>query len=148
MSKKEKIENKKIAVKRGISGLGMFALESLEKDEELLEYVGPHVDLKEADRLKNRYLFTINENEFINGAARENKARYFNHACKPNAEAIQNGKRIYIHAKKKIKAGEEITFDYGKEYFNEYLKGDCRCTSCVLKKEKEANSVKEKAAIE
>ncbi len=136
MARKELADNKKIIVKRGVSGLGIFAVEELKKGDELLEYLGPHVDLKTADKLKNRYLFTINENEFINGAVRTNKARYFNHSCKPNAEAIQNGKRIYICAKKKILPGMEITFDYGTEYFDEYLGEKCLCDPCKAKREK------------
>jgi hypothetical protein len=68
----------------------------------------------------------------IDGSDNGNKARYINHSCAPNAEAEIDGTRILIYALKNIPAGEEIFYDYGDEYFNEFIKPKgCRCPKCV-----------------
>jgi SET domain-containing protein len=68
----------------------------------------------------------------IDGSPRSNIARYANHACRPNAEAVDEGRRIYLCAKKTIRPGEEITYNYGREYFDIFLAdGRCRCAACV-----------------
>jgi len=42
--------------------------------------------------------------------------------------------RVFIKAIKNIAAGEEFTYDYGKEYVDEYIKPyGCRCTPCATK---------------
>jgi hypothetical protein len=39
--------------------------------------------------------------------------------------------KIFYEANRDIKKGEEITTDYGEEYFNQYIKPvGCRCVSC------------------
>ena len=40
------------------------------------------------------------------------------------------GKRVYISAIKNIKKGTELSYDYGKEYFDEYIKSKCSCPKC------------------
>ena len=76
------------------------------------------------------YLFDLDEKITIDGSARSNLARYINHSCKPNCEAVHytDANEIGIEAKRKIKAGEELTYDYGKDHFNEYIKPyGCKC---------------------
>jgi SET domain-containing protein len=83
------------------------------------------------------YLFNVTEDLVIDGKGRENTARYINHSCKPNAEAEheENEDRIFIRAIKKIREGDEITYDYGKEYIEDMLKKkNCVCRRCVIKK--------------
>lgn len=97
-----------------------------------LEYTGEIISTEEANELKGaRYLFEINSRWTINGASRENLARYFNHSCDPNCESMQVGKHIFIKAIKSIPPGEELTCDYGAEYFNEFIKPKgCVCSAC------------------
>ena len=85
------------------------------------------------------------------GSVRENVARYINHACRPNAESdVQKKKRrVYIRAIKDIAPGDEINYDYGTDYFKEYLKPiGCKCDSCEKKRKKlraEAREEKKRA---
>jgi hypothetical protein len=66
------------------------------------------------------------------GSVRRNTARYINHSCKPNAVPYDVGGKIHIYARKNIQPGEEITYDYGKEYFDIFLKPiGCKCAACT-----------------
>lgn len=122
-----------VKVKRGTSGLGLFAAEAILKEQVIIEYTGELITDDEADQRGGKYLFTVKKNLIIDGKGRENTARYINHSCDPNAEAEHDTDedRIYIRACKSIADGEEITYDYGKEYFDDHIKpGGCRCRKC------------------
>lgn len=123
----------KVTVRRSSAGLGLFAAEDIPKEQLIIEYTGERISEEEANRRGGRYLFQVTDELVIDGKGRENTARYINHACKPNAEAEHDEEddRIYIRACKKIKAGEEITYDYGKEYIDELIGPDgCKCATC------------------
>ena len=125
-----------VRVKRSSAGLGLFANEDLVKEDFIIEYIGEHISHEESDRRGGKYLFTLNDDVIIDGKDRKNIARYINHSCRPNAEAeIEDEERILIRARRKIATGEEITIDYGKEYFEEHIKPyGCRCAHCADKK--------------
>lgn len=131
-----KKNSSRVRVGRSSAGLGLFATDSFEKGERIVEYVGKRLTNKEVDNIKeNRYLLEINSKYTIDGSDRSNIARYANHSCKPNAETDTFGGRAYIIAKKNIKKGDEIVWNYGKEYFNDFLKKNgCLCVSCVEKR--------------
>jgi uncharacterized protein len=122
------------AIKRSATGLGMFAQQIIPKNTRILKYVGTLVTNEESDKSKGRYIIQLNETHALNGKQRTNLARYINHSCKPNAEAYTSGKQVWIWSKKDIKAGEEITMDYGKEYFDDFIKPfGCKCKKCSHK---------------
>jgi len=81
-----------------------------------------------------RYMFTINSRWTIDGSPRWNLARYINHSCRPNAKPVGRNGGIVIVASRRIEPGEEITYDYGREYFDYFFKDDCRCSACCAKK--------------
>ena len=117
-----------VAVKRSRAGLGLFAETPIRKDDFVVEYHGPLLNDEQADKKSGKYLFAIDKDLTIDGSSRQNKARYINHACRPNCEVEIDGKRLFIYAKKNIKAGEELTYHYGKEYFDGFIKpAGCRC---------------------
>ena len=121
--------NQSFAVKRTRTGLGLFALQPIAPNKRIIEYVGPVISAEEADRRGGRYLFELDEKRAIDGSARSNLARYINHSCRPNAKGYTTGRRIWIWSLKAIKAGEEITIDYGKEYLDAHIKR-CKCPKC------------------
>lgn len=130
--------SKNLVVFRGSAGLGLKTLREFKKGDEVVEYTGEMITTEEADRRGGRYLFEVNDNWTIDGKERANLGRYINHSCRPNCEAIHyeddaNPKedQIMIVAKRNIKAGEELTYDYGKAHFNEYIKPyGCKCEKC------------------
>jgi uncharacterized protein len=119
---------------RSRTGLGLFATEPIRKGTRIVEYKGRKLPNDEAERLEtrgNRYLYEINSRWTIDGSARRNLGRYANHSCRPNAESYQVGHRVFLRAIKKIKPGEEITYDYGTDYLNNVItRRGCKCDKC------------------
>lgn len=123
-----------VLVKRSSAGLGLFAGERISKGTQIIEYVGRVISKEEELTSKSKYLFEVSSRKTIDGADRKNTARYINHSCKPNAEPEIKGGRVFIYAKKTILPGEEITYDYGKEYVDEHIKPKgCKCAHCNSK---------------
>jgi len=123
----------KVRIKRSKAGLGLFAEQSYKKGDFVIEYTGELISPEEADRRGGKYLFTVTDDVILDGKGREHIARYINHSCKPNcyAEVDEDEERVFIYANRNIKAGEEITYDYGKEYFDDHIKPyGCRCNTC------------------
>ncbi|MEQ8666477.1 MAG: SET domain-containing protein [Rhodospirillales bacterium] len=132
MGKKNK-NHECFRVVRSSSGLGLKALRRFKKSEEIIEYTGPRISNEEADERPNRYLFRLNDKYTIDGSPRSNLARYINHSCAPNAQAVLSNdeRHITIEAIKRIEEGDEITYDYGREYFDEYIAPlGCKCVKC------------------
>jgi SET domain-containing protein len=127
----------KVVVKRGSAGLGLFANTDFKKGELVIEYVGEKITDAEAQRRGGLYLFELNNDWTIDGKARSNIARYINHSCIPNCypELDENEERIFIYAKRSIKSGEELTYNYGKYYYDTIMGPEkCRCPRCTSKR--------------
>lgn len=134
MHTKKLKRNERVVVKKSKAGLGLFARTPFKRGDFIIEYTGELIKTEEADRRGGKYLFIINDAWVLDGKGREHTGRYINHSCKPNAEAEsdEDAKKVRILARKKIEPGEEITYDYGKEYWNEYIKPlGCKCTACL-----------------
>jgi hypothetical protein len=137
VKKKTKFEpvGYKLNVKRSSAGLGLFADEDIKKSTCIIEYVGRELNKGEEYTINSKYLFEINTRRTIDGTVRSNTARYINHSCRPNAEPEIRKGRVFIMSRRAIKQGEEIFYDYGKEYWNEYIKPHgCRCAKCSEKR--------------
>ncbi len=96
----EKIEVRKLKDGKGSS---FFAMEDIEKDENVIEHVG-EIEYK---RMENNYVMKINRMTlWINGNKNEGPAQYINHSCNPNCELVQWGvdglPRMCFFAKRKI----------------------------------------------
>lgn len=126
-----RIPRSSFRVKRTKSGLGLFATLPFKKGETLLEYTGERILASEGDRRDNRYLFSVNSRYDIDGSARSNIARYINHSCRPNCEALNRRGHIFIVARKPIKAGDELCYHYGKDHFEGFIRPiGCTCEKC------------------
>ena len=124
-----------LAVKRASAGLGLFAASSIPKGACVIEYTGVPITPEERRKSNSLYLFEINSRKTIDGAPRWNTARYINHSCRPNCEIEIAKGRVWIFARRNIKVGEELGYDYGEAYVNEYLAGKCLCVKCGPKVE-------------
>jgi SET domain-containing protein len=127
-----------VRVGRAATGLGLFAARPLAKRDYIVTYRGKRIPTAEAQRRERRfgakYMFEVNRQWTIDGTSRRNLGRYLNHSCAPNAEAVLRAGNIVFVALRAIAAGEEITLDYGEEYFELYIKPrGCRCAACAVK---------------
>ncbi len=122
-----------LKVKRASSGLVIFTDMPIRMGDFVIEYTGERISSEEADRRGGAYLFTVNDDLVLDARGREHIARYMNHSCRPNcfAEVDEDEERIFIYAKRHIRAGEELTYNYGKEYFEDRIQPHgCRCEKC------------------
>jgi SET domain-containing protein len=131
--KKKRLNGHRFDVKVGRSrtGLGLFARETIKRGVRIVEYTGRPLKPGEEYTSRSKFLFEISRKKTIDGGVRTNGARYINHSCAPNCRAENTGRRIFILARRKIAPGEELTYNYGKEYFDEHIKPKgCRCLKC------------------
>ena len=117
-----------LRVRRSAAGKGLFTEESIKKGARIIEYTGKVV--KDSDRRLDwgKYFFEVGKNKVIDGNIKSNLARYINHSCVPNCEADGPEGKVYISSLRNIKAGEELTYDYGEEYFDKHIGAKlCKC---------------------
>jgi uncharacterized protein len=131
---------RKYCVGRSATGLGLFATVPIDKGAFIVTYRGRRITNAEAERLEargSRYMYEINSRWTIDGSSRRNIARYANHSCRPNAESDVVKGNVILRAIKEIAPGDEITYDYGKEYFDLFLKpAGCKCVKCAEQRRK------------
>ena len=160
-----------------IHGTGVFAKTKVPKGKKVIEYVGEKITKKESERRsialieKNQgsetdgavYIFEVNKRYDIDGNIPENTARFINHSCDPNCEPDVIKNRVWLISKRKIKEGEELSYNYGFD-LDGYEDHTCKCGAkkCVgyitaednwpklkkklAKKRKKAEKAKKKAA--
>lgn len=151
----------KIVTRRSaIHGNGMFAVAPIARGERLIEYKGKRRTHDEVDAgdsgdvdSGHTFLFTLNDEYVIDANFGGNSARWINHSCAPNCEAVLDEdeeapkkSRVFIEARRAIKPGEELTYDYGitlEEKHTARLKkvwachcGAKKCTGTMLKPKK------------
>jgi SET domain-containing protein len=136
---------RRIQVRRsGVHGKGVFAIATLSRGEQVIEYKGEVIDWPEALRRHphdpsdpdHTFYFHIDDGNVIDAKFGGNAARWINHACKPNCEADEVEGRVFIKALRKIKPGEELFYDYGlviDEPYTRKLKKQFKC-HCGAKK--------------
>jgi len=131
-----------------VHGSGIFASKNIKKNTKIIEYIGEKITKSEGDRRSERrlkqflksqktgsvYIFELNKKYDIDGSPLYNKARYINHSCEPNCEVEISNNQIWISSIKKIKKGEELSYDYGYEFdeddFTDHI-CDCGSKRCI-----------------
>ena len=129
----------------GIHGKGVFAAEPIARGERIVRYKGKLRTHAEVDELYGEipddghtFLFTLNEKYVVDANVDGNLARWINHGCDPNCEAViheYEGKgrrkdRIWIEAIRDIAAGEELTYNYGIVLDRPHTAGERRLWAC------------------
>jgi len=112
-----------------IAGHGLFAAVDIPKDTPIIEYTGEKISTCESQRRLaqgNVYIFRLNYRFAIDGQSLENLARYINHSCDPNCAADTRKGQIWMIAVRDIRAGEELTANYGYTPDN-YQQYPCTC---------------------
>ena len=126
---------------RAKTGLGLFATKPIKKRALIVRYTGRKIPNAEADRREAkgaRYMYELNKKYTLDGSSRRNLGRYANHSCRPNAESDVVKGKVLIKAMRRIKPGDEITYHYGKDYYDAYIgKARCKCVTCTLRRARE-----------
>ncbi|CAB3774184.1 SET domain-containing protein [Paraburkholderia humisilvae] len=110
---------RRMAARRSsVHGTGLFALKPISAGERLIEYKGEVTPWKQAAARQcaetgHTFVFGLSSGRVIDGSRGGNSARFLNHACTPNCEAIETGDRVFIHAIRAIRPGDELFIDYG-----------------------------------
>ena len=121
-------------VKRSRIGRGLFAGEKILRGSCIIEYKGHPATKAQMEANTGKYLFRTGRNKMIDGNIAGNKARFINHSCNPNCEVDIKNHKVYVFALRTIKEGEELSYDYGTEYFELYIKPKgCKCLKCISK---------------
>ncbi len=110
-----------IRVRRSrIHGNGVFATRAIAKGSRIIEYLGERVSHEEADERyehkpitdSHTFLFTVDDDTVVDAGVGGNAARWINHSCAPNCEAVIERGHIWIRALRRIEPGEELAYDY------------------------------------
>jgi uncharacterized protein len=128
--------------KSGVHGKGVFAVQPIAKGEAIIEYKGEIISWPEALRRhphdpsdpNHTFYFSLDDGSHVIDAKVGGNARWINHACQPNCKADETDGRVFIHALRALKPGEELFYDYGlviDERYTPKLKKEyeCRCGS-------------------
>jgi len=107
-----------------MQGLGAFATRRIPAGVRLIEYAGERLTPEQADarypdtlgERHHTYLFAIDDDDgnevVVDAAVDGNDARFINHSCAPNCDAVVEAGRIWIETIREVDAGEELAYDY------------------------------------
>lgn len=143
MASRRNSNGKKFGVRISrIQGSGAFALRRIRKGTRIIEYTGERISVQEESKRydddamdrHHTFLFAVDKNTTIDAAHGGSEARFINHSCEPNCEAVNEDGHIFIEAIRNIQPGVELTYDYGYEHEGtitpELMKQyPCRCGS-------------------
>ena len=129
-----------------IHGRGVFATRTIRKGAKIIEYRGARIGRSDADVQPVRdpkdphhtFLFELSDGTIIDAASGGNSARWINHSCEPNCESVEyDDGKLFIHARRTIRAGEELCYDYripvegrGSERDRKAYACACRSSRC------------------
>ena len=102
----------------GVHGRGVYATKFISKGTRIIEYAGQRISWEETpddEDNPHTFIFGLENGQVINPEVGGNEARWINHCCDPNCEAIEEDDRIFIYAMRDIEPGEELSYDYALE---------------------------------
>jgi SET domain-containing protein len=122
----------------GIQGRGAFATRKIRKGTRIIEYTGERISSAEGDRRydddkmsrHHTFLFCLDAKTVVDAAVGGNDARFINHSCDPNCEAVIEKRRIYIDALRTIQPGEELAYDYAYDRTSDHTEEDEKLYVC------------------
>ena len=125
-----------------IHAWGLFADEDISANDFVIEYKGELVReaaMEERQRMYEAqgcddYIFRIDKDWFCDATVTGSMARFINHCCDPNCYTKimkHHGKqKIVIYAKRDIRAGEELAYDYKFPYEEDKIVCNCGAWNC------------------
>jgi SET domain-containing protein len=120
--------NRIVTRRSPIHGNGVFAAADIPAGTRLIQYRGRLMTHAQSDELYgdetdsgHTFLFSLNDDYVIDANRQGNGARWINHSCAPNCEAVldedpggnRRRDRVFIESIRDIRRGEELTYNYG-----------------------------------
>ena len=133
---KRKIYRRIIVRHSNIHGKGVFATTLIPKGTRIIEYKGVRIEEDAADEKygddegTHTFLFLLENQIVIDANHRGNSARWINHSCDPNCEAVEENGRMFIDALRDIQPAEELTYDYQLTLEERYTPALKRLSAC------------------
>jgi len=120
MAKKRRARQRAVQIevrKSGVHGRGVYAAQFIPEGARIIEYTGERVSWEAApdDDDPHTFNFGLENGDVINPEVGGNDARWINHSCDPNCEAVEEDDRIFIYALRDVQSGEELLYDYHME---------------------------------
>ena len=129
-----------------IAGRGAFATRAIARGDRVIEYVGERISHAVADARyddaamaeHHTFLFAVSNRTVIDAARGGNDARFINHSCASNCEAVIERSRVFINAIRDIAVGEELFYDYeyqrsGDETAEDEARYRCACGAATCR---------------
>lgn len=122
-----------------VHGQGVFATRDIPAGSCIIEYAGERIEWAEAERraeekggpVNHTFYFSLHDGGVIDGGSNGNEARFINHACEPNCEAVEHEDgRVFIYALRLIKRGEELNYNYALIYEGRHTPAIKRAFTC------------------
>ena len=129
-----------------IEGRGAFATQRIPAGTRLIEYTGGRLTPEEAEarypdvpgERHHTFLFAVDDHLVIDAAVGGNDARWINHSCDPNCDAVIEDDRIWIETIRDVEPGEELAYDYAYVLEERHTPAakrryPCRCGSAACR---------------
>jgi len=136
-AQKTKRQRPRVVVRgSAIHGKGVFATRAIAKGERIIEYKGKLIteavadDRYGDDEGNHTFLFLLDNDMVIDANRGGNSARWINHSCNPNCEPVEEENRLYIHALRAIRAGDELAYEYNLVIEDRYTPAIKRLYAC------------------
>jgi SET domain-containing protein len=116
----KKTRDRTLTVRKSrVHGRGVFAARRFAKGARIIEYTGRRILWSsipaELDNPETYYFGLDDGKTVIDPSVGGNEAQWINHSCNPNCKIRESRGRIFIHAARDIRPGEELFYDYHLE---------------------------------
>jgi hypothetical protein len=122
-----------------VHGNGVFARRDIAPGERIVEYGGREISWDVAQQRaeaqggphNHTFFFSLANGNVIDGGDHGNEARFINHSCEPNCEAIEEEDgRIFIYALHEIRQDDELSYSYPLIYEGRHTPAIKRAFAC------------------
>ena len=135
-------------IKTEKKGFGLRANVDLRAGDFIFEYIGEAINEAQFRRrmlqyddegIKHFYFMSLSRGEFVDATKKGNLGRFCNHSCNPNCFVdkwvVGDKLRMGIFAEKRIRAGEELVFNYNVDRYGAKPQpcycGEANCTGFI-----------------
>lgn len=146
-------------IKTEKKGYGLRANRDMVAGEFVFEYIGEVIDERtfrrrmlqyDEEGIKHFYFMSLTKGEFVDATKKGNLGRFCNHSCNPNCFVdkwvVGDKLRMGIFTERKIKAGEELVFNYNVDRYGADPQpcycGEPNCTGFIGGKTQSDNATK------